>query len=190
MNFKKLVLMLSITLGIIFSLMLGSSYAWYAYSNAESTLFGNASEEKPTVIFAQDDSVVFRTNTPIKDEDRYSYANITSFNITFGENLINYDNSISIMLEDIMIDGELINNNFKYELLENGISVANGSFSEYSNGGVFTIMPPKIINEEIYPKTYIYDLFIWLSDDGTSQNELMGKKFSAKVKVNNAIKRK
>lgn len=190
MGLKKLVLVLSITLGIIFSLMLGSSYAWYAYSNAESTLFGSAITEKPTIIFAQDDSVVFRTNTPILDEDRYSYANITSFNITFGENLINYDNSISINLEDIVIDNELRNNNFKYELLENGVTVANGSFSEYTDGGSFVIMPPKIINEEVYPKTYVYDLFVWISDDGSNQNELMGKRFSAKVKINSASKRK
>ena len=182
--------MLLITFSIIFSLMLGSSYAWYAYSNAESTLFGRTSEEKPTVIFAQDDSVVFRANIPILDSDRYSFANITSFNVTFGENIIDYDAVISIELYDIVIDTALVIDNFKYELLENGVSVASGSFADYQNTGNLLVMPSKIIDSDVFPKTYVYDLFIWLSDDGTDQNDLMDKNFSAKVKVNNALKRK
>ena len=170
--------------------MLGSSYAWYSYSNAESTLFSRTLEDKPTVIFAQDDSVVFRTNMPILDVDRYSFANITSFNVTFGEDLVDYDTSLNIILDDIVIDSELINDNFKYELLENGESIASGSFINYDNSGELNIMPTKIILEDKYPKTYVYDLFIWISDDGTDQNYLMEKSFSAKVKVNSAIKRK
>ena len=170
--------------------MLGSSYAWYAYSNAESTLYGKAQLDKPTVIFAQDDSIILRTNTPILDEDRYSYANITSFNITFGENLIDFDTSISIELSEIIIDNELINENFKYELLENGVTVSTGNFLNYQGNGTLNIMPTKIISQETYPKTYVYDLFIWLSDSGESQNDLMDKNFSTKVKVNTAIKKK
>lgn len=190
MGIKKVFVVLFVSLSIIFGLMLGSSYAWYSYNNAESTLFGRTLLDKPTVIFAQDDSIVFNTNTPILDSDRYSFANITSFNVTFGENLINYDTSINILLEDINIDSELINGSFKYELMENGLTIVSGDFSNYQNDGTLELLPTKIIQEEIYPKTYVYDLFIWLSDDGTSQNELMDKKFSARVKVNNAIKRK
>ena len=50
-------------------------------------------------------------------------------------------------------------------------------------------MPMKTITSETYPVTYNYDLFIWLSDDGSNQNELMNKVFSAKVNVNSATKK-
>ncbi len=190
MGLKKLFIVLSITIGIIFGLMLGSSYAWYAYSNAESTLFGRILSEKPTIIFAQDDSVVFRTNMPILDSDRYLFANITSFNVTFENNFIDYETAMSIYLDDIIIDDELISDSFKYELMENGTTIASGSFMEYQKNGSFILMPSKIIDNQVYPATYVYDLFVWISDDGTNQNNLMGKTFSAKVKVDNAMKRK
>ena len=74
--------------------------------------------------------------------------------------------------------------------MENGVSVASGSFADYQNTGNLLVMPSKIIDSDVFPKTYVYDLFIWLSDDGTDQNDLMDKNFSAKVKVNNALKRK
>ena len=37
--------------------------------------------------------------------------------------------------------------------------------------------------------TYVYELYIWLSEDKTNQNELMNKQFSAVINVNSAIKK-
>ena len=50
MSLKKLFIIFKISLFIIFGLMLGTSYAWYAYSNSESTLFGRTLSNKPTII--------------------------------------------------------------------------------------------------------------------------------------------
>ena len=46
-----------------------------------------------------------------------------------------------------------------------------------------------VLNPEIYPKTYNYELYIWLSDDGSNQNNLMNKGISAKINVVSAVKK-
>lgn len=170
--------------------MFGASYAWYAYSNAETTISGSTIDEAPAVIFAQDNYVLANSNMPILDEDRYSYSNMNSFNITFGSNLTKYDTAITISLTDINISDELKSVNYKYELLENEKTISTGDFSMLGDSHELVIMPSKIIDVITYPTTYVYDLLIWLSDDGTDQNYLMNKTFSAKVKVNSAMKRK
>ena len=46
-----------------------------------------------------------------------------------------------------------------------------------------------VLSPTSYPQNYNYELYIWLSDDGTNQNNLMNKGFSAKVSVNSATKK-
>ena len=45
------------------------------------------------------------------------------------------------------------------------------------------------MNIDTYPTTYNYELYIWLSDDNTNQNELMNKLFRAKININSATKK-
>lgn len=189
-EFKKTLIVLTITLCIFSALMLGSSYAWYAYSNAETSLFGSTIKEAPTVIFAQNEKITAVTNMPIQDEDRYSYANINSFNITYGENLKKYDVAISIYLDEIVMSQELKIENYKYELMENNVTISSGNFKDIFDNKEMILLENKIVEIENYPTTHVYDLFIWLSDDGENQNELMDKYFSAKVKINTAVKKK
>ena len=101
MEFRKLIIILSITITVIMGLMFGVSYGWYAYSNAESRISGNTLKETPTVIFTQTEYIASSQNMPIYDEDRYNYANKNSFTITVGENLKAYDVGIQISLKDI-----------------------------------------------------------------------------------------
>ncbi len=126
---------------------------------------------------------------PIKDEDRFNYANKNSFNITVGENLKNYEVAIEISLKDVAMANELKIPNYKYELLQDGKLVSSGNFSNIGNANTLKIMPMTKITNVTYPQTYTYELYIWLSDDGTDQNNLMNRGFSAKVNVNSAIKK-
>ena len=190
MGLKRLVLVFCITIFVFTFSIFGASYAWYAYSNAETTLFGSTIKEAPTVIFAQTDSIISSINTPIYDFDRYDFSNINSFNVTFGDNLKDYESAISIELYDINMSPELKISNYKYELLENEEVVASGDFSNIGNNTSIILMPNKIVSIEKYPTTYVYDLFIWLSEDGSDQNHLMNKTFGAKVRVNSAVKKK
>lgn len=189
MAFKKIIIVLSITIAIFIGILFGSSYAWYAYKNAESRIGGKTIKEVPTIIFAQTEYISSKATMPIKDEDRYNYANKNSFTITIGEDLKDYDTAVEISLKDIYISNELKINNYKYELLQDGISIANGDFSNIGNSTTLKIMPmTKLVNTAL-PKTYTMELYIWLSDDGTNQNDLMNKSFSAKINVNSAIKK-
>lgn len=189
MEFKKLTIVLGITIAVSIGILFGSSYAWYAYKNAEANVTGSTISETPTVIFSQTEYVSFNRIIPILDEDRYNYATKNSFSVTVGENLKDYDVGIEVSLKDIIIDNELIIDNFKYELLENGISISNGNLSSVNNNTNFILMPltKKVISS--YPQTYNYELYIWLSDDGSNQNNLMNKSFRAKINVNSATKK-
>ena len=184
-----MIILLGITISIMFGLIFGISYAWYAYANAETIAKGSTIKEKPTIIFAQTDRIVSSQNMPIDDTDRYNYANKNSFTITLGENLKKYEIAIEISLINIKMSEELKTTNYKYELVENGIIISQGNFSTIENLSSLKLMPMKILEHKTGNITYHYDLYIWLSDDGTNQNALMNKGFSAKINVNSAVKK-
>lgn len=189
MEFKKLLMVLGITMFLFVGILFGSSYAWYAYKNAETKVSGSTVGDMPTIIFSQTEYISSNTTTPIDDNDRYNYANKNSFTITLNNNLETYQAGIKIFLKDIVIDDALKIANYKYELLEDGITVGSGNFSTIGNAKEIEILPMKVLNPNVYPKTYNYDLLVWLSEDGSNQNDLMDKKFSAKINVVSAIKR-
>lgn len=189
MEFKKMIILLSVTVSIMFGVLLGTSYAWYAYSNAESNIKANTLKEAPTVLFAQTEFISSTQNMPIYDEDRYRYGNKNSFTITLGENLKDYETGIQIILENINIDEELKIENYKYELLENKKVITSGNFSNIGELTEIELMPMTIMNTTTYPETYIYEFYIWLSEDETDQNYLMNKKIGAKINVISAVKK-
>ena len=189
MEFKKLLLFLSITMIIILILTFGVTYGWYAYSNAETTVEGETLDAAPNVVFTQTEYINSQTTMPILDNDRYNYGNKNSFTITIGEDLKDYEVGIEILLTGIKIDEELKNTNYKYELLQDGVSVATGDFSELGTENRLILTPMTVFNPLTYPQTYNYILYIWLSDDGSNQNNLINKNFSAKITVDNAIKK-
>ena len=189
MEFKKLLIILSIALSITIGIMFGVSYGWYEYSNAKISIKGNTIKEIPTVIFTSSDNIVTNNIMPILDEDKYNYGEKNIFTITIGENLKDYDIGIEIFLKDIKISEELKIKDYKYELLQNGKTISTGDFSNIGMDTNLNIMPLTIIKPDKYPQTYTYELYIWLSETGTNQNNLMNKKFSAKINVNSALKK-
>ena len=189
MEFKKIIIIISITLTVVIGMMMGVSYGWYAYSNAETKVGGSTIKKIPTVIFAQTEYIVSNQTMPIYDEDRYNYANKNSFTVTLGDNLREYQTGIEISLKDIRISDELKILNYKYELLQDGHVISKGDFSNIGASTVLNLMPMTVMNPFDYPQTYTYELYIWLSEDDTNQNSLMNKGFSAKVNVNSAVKK-
>lgn len=186
---KKMIIVLTVTVAILFAIIIGSSYAWYAYANAETNVSGKTTDINPTIVFTQTDEVNFKTIMPINDDDRYVYAGKNSFTITINENLKDYSKGIEISLNNIKMSDELKITNYKYELLENNIAISSGNFSNIGNNNKIILKPMSELNVVTYPTTYNYDLLIWLSEDGTNQNDLMNKSFSAKININSAIKR-
>ena len=189
MELKKIIIILGITITLVIGIMFGISYAWYAYSNAETTLKGSTLKEAPTIIFSQTEYINSKITMPIKDDDRYNYANKNSFMITIEDDLREYETGIEILLKDIVMSNDLKNKNYKYELLQDNIVVSTGNFSNIGSSNNMIIMPMTVLKPNAYPKTYNYELYIWLSDDGTDQNNLMNKEFKARIGVNSATKK-
>ena len=189
MEFKKIMIILGITTIVSAGLLFGTSYAWYAYSNAETSIEGSTKSEAPTIIFSQTEYLYTKDIMPIQDDDRYNYGNKNAFIITVGEDLAEYQTGIEISLKDVAMSQELKIPNYKYELLQDGVVVATGDFSRIGSSRELSIMPMTELHPEKYPATYSYELYIWLSDVGSDQNDLMNKIFSAKVNVNSATKK-
>ena len=184
-----MIILLSVTISIMFGVLLGVSYGWYAYSNAESFIEGNTIDEIPTVVFAQTEYITSTQIMPIYDEDRYRYANKNSFTVTLGSNLQEYETGIEITLSNINISEELKISNYKYELLQDKQTVSSGNFSSLGELTTIELLPMTVMTPDTYPSTYAYELYIWLSEDGTNQNYLMNKNFGAQIKISSAIKK-
>ncbi len=189
MELKKLMFVLFITIAGLIGVLFGISFGWYAYANAKTDISGSTIKTKPTIIFAQTEHIFFGKTIPILDEDRYTYGNKSSFTITIGEELKNYQTGIKIELKDLKMSDELKISNYKYELLQDGISIKTGDFSLIDQSNNLELMPMTILTPMTYPKTYIYELIIWLSDDGTNQNDLMNKGISARINITSAEKK-
>lgn len=189
MEFKKMIILLSITISIMFGILLGISYGWYAYSNAETNIKGTTLKTTPSIVFAQTEYIESTNIMPIYDEDKYKYGTKNSFSITLSEDLEDYETGIEIILNNINISEELKINNYKYELLQNKTVISSGDFSTIGTSSSIKLQPMTIIKPDTYPYTYIYELYIWLSEDGTNQNYLMDKYFGAKIDINSAVKK-
>ena len=189
MGFKKLMLVLFITLAVLIGILFGISYGWYAYANAKSEVSGSTIKSKPSIIFAQTEHIFYGKTVPILDEDRYTYGNKSSFTVTLNEELKDYQTGIKIELKDLKMSEELKTPNYKYELLQDGVAVSNGDFSTIGSSSTLELMPMTILTPTNYPKTYTYELLLWLSDDGSNQNNLMNKGISARINVTSAEKK-
>lgn len=189
MEFKKLMLVLFITIAVLIGILFGISYGWYAYANAKTDVSGDTLKSKPTIIFAQTEHIFYGKTLPILDDDRYTYGNKNSFTVTLGENLKDYQTGIKIELVDLKMSEELKIANYKYELLQDGISIKTGDFSTIGQASTLELMPMTVLTPNTYPKTYTFELVIWLSDDGSNQNDLMNKAISARINVTSAEKK-
>ena len=184
-----MIILLSVTVSIMFGVLLGTSYAWYAYSNAESTINASTIKETPTIVFAQTEYITSTQNMPIYDEDKYKSANKNRLTVTLKENLKEYETGLEIILSDINIEEELKIKNYKYELLQNKKTISSGDFSDIGTVKEIKLQEMTIMKPPTYPYTYAYELYIWLSEDETNQNDLMNKKFGAKIVINSAVKK-
>ena len=87
------------------------------------------------------------------------------------------------------MSNELKISNYKYELLQDGVVVARGDFANIGSARELSLMPMTVLHPQKYPTTYNYELYVWLSDDGSDQNDLMNKAFNARINVDSAVKK-
>ena len=184
MSFKKMMLIISVTMIVIILCLLGVSYAYYSLSNA-STQFQTTTGEDVSVIYEQSQYINVSTGVPLSSSEASEKASSSKFSALAGNEFSGYQVAIQISLVDIIIDSALKISDFKIQFLENGTVISNLTGADITSS-TLTVKPMSRIN---VGTTYNYELKIWLNDTGVSQNELMGKKFSGRFEVSSSVKK-
>ena len=185
MNLKKLLIVLTIVISVLVISLMGISYAWYSLSNSSTSFNTTTGGNDISIVYSQSEYINMTTGIPISDSDVSTKAGISRFTVTPGNNLNGYSVFISIELSQISIDQELKTSDFKIQLLENGSPIFNCTGLDLIGGSLVM----KQLSNITVGNTYTYELRVWINDSGVSQNELMGKHFSGKIKISSSIKK-
>lgn len=178
MKFKKLLGIISIVIVVVFSMMLTTSYAWYAFDNA-STVFEGMTNNDDIIVSYQKGEYINVTNAiPITQEQVDMYSEKNNFNIKVKNNVKGNEMLVSISLVEIGIDGSLLKNSFKVELYHQSEKVAD--IGGNSMTSVTKKLADVVLDNDI---TNNFELRLYILDDGTDQSTMENKTFQAKIKV-------
>lgn len=206
-TFKKLIIILTITVSLLITALLGSSYAWYQFDNAV-TSFNNVSTYNENiglaVVFANTSNINTTIGTPIFSEQIDNYSDKTRFSVTTDSSEINGRQiAYQISLVDIQIDELLTENDYlKYSLIEKGNPqpIKSGNFKNFT-GDSLVLKEMTTVNGE-QDTTYNYEFRLWLEETSctleefengeynkcSDQSTLMNKNISGRIKVSSALK--
>jgi len=204
-TFKKLLIIMTVTVTLVIVMLLGTSYAWYQFDNAVTSFNDVQTFEDNidlAVVFANDDNINTVVGIPISTSEVEENSSKSYFTMTPSSAVLAQRNvAFQVSLVNIEIDSELTNtDSLKYSLLEtvNGVTstVSSGDFEDF-NGDTLVLKPMTVI--KTLDTTYSYEFRLWLQDNGCTleqistgecenQNELMDKKITGKIKVSTGIK--
>lgn len=209
MSFRKLLIIMTFVVTSLTIMLLSTSYAWYQFDTAVTPFtdvqtFDEGLDEL-SVIFTNSENINTTVAVPVAASDVAEYAHKSTFTVTPSATLLaGKEVAFQIALIDILIDDELVNPYFKYSLLEtyNGTTttIATGDFmnlGESENGNAILLKNMTKVNT--LGITYSYEFRVWLEDNGCTlsqinegvcqnQNDLMGKNFSARIRVSTAAR--
>ena len=193
-TFKKLLIILSFAVTVLIVILLGTSYAWYTFDNAV-TSFNNVltfSDNIDTaVVFTNSSNIGTTVGIPILASDVEERSEKTIFTITPSTTLSGHKVAFQISLIDLKIDSALTGvSSLKYSLLQTvdgtTTTIKSGNFSGVTADSL--ILATTTVPSANLGKTYSYEFRLWLEEDNSNQNALMGKKLEGYIKVNTAIR--
>lgn len=207
-NFRKLILTLTIAFSTIFTSMLGVSYAYYLASGGPNiTVTTGNIDTGVAVVFNQSQYINVNTGVPISASDVDTKAGKSVFTITPDTSILSdADVSVNISVVDVSIDTQLRVSDFKYKLTCVGEQAGaedvsyeftgdGTSFTEdvISSGslklGSLTYMEGAANNTFDINKVYTCTFRVWLQETNANQNSLMNKSFSGLFRVNTIFKK-
>lgn len=116
----------------------------------------------------------------LKRENVATDADKTVFNVARKAGS-NYDIKYNIYLTELNISDNLKSEDFKWDLLQNGVSIYSGSFLAAESNEMFTLTAdPLVINNDASKS---YELRVWLEESEFDQASLLNGSFSAKVAI-------
>ena len=181
MSLKKLLVIISAVIIVLFGLMLTTSYAWYSFENA-STTFDVVTNDDDIIVNYQTGDYINATNAvPIKSTEVDKYSDKSNFSVTVKDNKENNEMLVTVSLVDISIDGSLQTANFKVELYHQNTRVSTFGGNTIGTSGTTTKeLGTVTLNDDV---TNNFELRVYILDDDTDQSSMMNKTFQAKIKV-------
>lgn len=191
-TFKKLLIILSIAVTLLIGILLGTSYAWYSFTNAVTPFSTETINENlsAAIIFTNDNNISTVVGVPINDDEAADKASKCLFTVTPKTDVLNGRRvAVQISLDDLSIDSALTSiTDLKYSLLQ----TVDGTTTTIASGNFNGITSKSMILKPSYAltsgKTYSYEFRLWLHETNANQNSLMGKKINGVIKVSSAMK--
>jgi len=187
MEFKKLIIILSIAATVIVVCLLGVSYAYYSLSNASTEFNTTVANDDVYVVYAQSEYISTTTGIPISEDEIAAKASSSKFTaLADSTTFAGYEVALEVAITDIFLDTALQDSYFKIQLLENGSVVKTVTGADIGTNSKVVLKNLSIIE---VGTTYNYEVRVWIQDSGVSQNAMMGKNFSGRIQISSSMKK-
>lgn len=188
LSFKKMLGSISIVIVVVFSMMLSTSYAWYSFENASTSFQGMTNDDDIIINYQHGEYIDTIIAVPIVSTKVDKLSDKNNFSIEVKNNEKDTDIAVNVSLVDISIDSVLRNANLKVEMYYQGEKWASVAGNTIGTGGATTLTFKNITTGKstIILDNDINNLFeirVYLLDDGSDQNTLMNRTFQAKIQV-------
>ncbi len=190
MEFKKLLTILTLTVIILVSCVLGASLAWYSVSGGVNiSTTSTATKNAVTVTYADSAWINTTSSVPVSDSNKGYKKNFT-VTVPAG-----YESVITINLNELTVGNALKTSstgggNFKIALYEGSTQLATKSGTDLT--GTSVTLATKTYTTTANATAHNYQIRIWVQDTNnydSNQNALMGQAFSGKVNVTSMIRK-
>lgn len=181
-SFKFSVRTLVFTISLI-AIVVSGTYAYFSVT----TNYATPKEERTTYVTTDYLEVDFVTNEYInntslmliKNEEVSSKADKTTFSISKKDGA-DYTIKYNIYLTELNISDNLKSADFKWDLLQNGVSIYSNNFSNAESLENYMLSAePLVLNDD----SASYEFRIWLEESSQDQIELLNGEFSAKIAI-------
>ena len=179
MKYKKLLFVIIIIIGVMFSLMLATSYAWYSFSAGSTTFNAVTSDKDVDVRFIKGEYINNTLAVPISNSEIDQYSDKHQFIVRTKNNKEN--NQILLKISLVDIDTNLNDKSFYVELYYQGEKVSTVTGNQLSVNGEKTKLLKTVELEDDVDNNF--EVRVYLLDNGSEQNTLMNKNFSAKIQT-------
>ncbi len=178
MKYKKLLFVIIIIIGVMFSLMLATSYAWYSFSAGSTTFNAVTSDKDVDVRFIKGEYINNILAVPISNSEIDQYSDKHQFIVRTKNNKEN--NQILLKISLVDIDTNLNDKSFYVELYYQGEKVSTVTGNQLSVNGEKTKLLKTVELEDDVDNNF--EVRVYLLDSG-DQSKLMGLHFSAKIQT-------
>ena len=179
MKYKKLLFVIIIIIGVMFSLMLATRYAWYSFSAGSTTFNAVTSDKDVDVRFIKGEYINNTLAVPISNSEIDQYSDKHQFIVRTKNNKEN--NQILLKISLVDIDTNLNDKSFYVELYYQGEKVSTVTGNQLSVNGEKTKLLKTVELEDDVDNNF--EVRVYLLDNGSEQNTLMNKNFSAKIQT-------